>query len=70
MTNKTKVLIIESEAGWGQKIDDVLEFDTPEEAILYCKDYNTTHNPPLADTPNWYMYAKLDGDNSYTMLRH
>ena len=38
-----KVLIIESEAGWGRKVDREIEFDSEEEAIQYCKDYNNNH---------------------------
>lgn len=61
---KVKVLIIESERGWGQKVDEVKEFDTEAEAEQFCRDYNTKFNPPLKDgepTPNWYMYARMDG---------
>lgn len=63
----TKVLIIESESGWGQKVDEVLEFPTYEEADKYCREYNTKHNPPLPATPSWYMYAKIEGE--YGMKR-
>ena len=56
----TKVYIIESEAGWGQKVDEVKEFDTKEEAEQFCRDYNNKHNPPSNKTPSWYMYAKLE----------
>ena len=51
-----QVYIIESERGWGQRVDDVLEFDTQEEADQYAKDYNSTHNT-AAEVPDWYMYA-------------
>ena len=54
----TKVYIVESESGWGSRIDETMEFDTKEEAITYCKDYNNRHN--TADSvPSWYMYATL-----------
>ena len=65
----TKVLIIESEAGWGQKIDEVKEFPTYDEAVTFVKDYNNKYNPPMDITPSWYMYAKLEDDNSYSMMR-
>lgn len=55
---KTKVHIIESELGWGSKIDEVLEFDTRAEAEKYAKDYNDKYNPP-GPTPDWYMIAKV-----------
>ncbi len=55
------VHIIESEIGWGSKIDDTLEFDTYEIARKYCVDYNVKHNTPDGSniTPDWYMYASL-----------
>lgn len=55
---KTKVYIIESERGWGSKIDEVKEFDTPELAATFVKDYNDKHNPP-GPVPDWYMVASL-----------
>ncbi len=54
------VNIIESERGWGSKIDEVIHFPTAEEADQYVKDYNTKYNPPvksLNDVPDWYMKA-------------
>lgn len=65
---KTKVFIIESEAGWGSKVDSEEEFDTEEEAIAFCKEYNDKYNPP-GPTPEWYMYARLENQNFYGMLR-
>jgi len=57
----TKVYIIESEAGWGQKVDEVKEFDTHEEAVEWATAYNDEHNPP-GPTPSWYMYARVEGE--------
>jgi hypothetical protein len=34
------VNVIESERGWGQKVDDVKEFDTIEEADEFVKTFN------------------------------
>ncbi len=48
--------IIESEAGWGSKVDDTITFPTKEEAVAYVKYYNDKYNPP-GPTPSWYMYA-------------
>ena len=65
-----KVLIIESERGWGQRVDEEKEFQTREEAEAFCREYNDKHNPPLAETPNWYMYARLEDQPHFTpMLR-
>lgn len=58
-----KVFIIESELGWGQKVDEVLEFPTKEEAEKFCKIYNDKYNPP-GPAPNWYMYARLEDEIS------
>ena len=55
---RTKVIIIESERGWGAKVDEEIEFDTLEEARKYAKDYNDKWNPP-GPVPDWYMYAKV-----------
>ena len=55
-----RVQIVESEAGWGQKVDEVKEFATQEEAEAFVRQYNATHNPP-GPTPEWYMFAKLEG---------
>jgi len=52
---KVKVLIIESERGWGQKVDEVKEFDTEAEADTFIADYNKENNKDKV--PDWYMYA-------------
>jgi len=54
---KVRVQIIESERGWGQRIDETIYFDTKEEAELYCKEYNSKNNE--ASVPEWYMYASI-----------
>lgn len=65
----TKVYIIESERGWGQKVDEVKEFPSHEEAEKFCREYNSKHNPPMDKTPDWYMYAKIYGDKDFGMMR-
>lgn len=50
----------EFEAGWGNKRDDLLEFDSPEERTAWVTAYNGKHNPdmgPDARAPSWYMVA-------------
>ena len=54
-----RVDIIESEAGWGQKIDETIQFDKLEEAEKFVYDYNQKYNPPKENTPSWYMIAVL-----------
>lgn len=64
----TRVLIIESEKGWGQKVDAVMDFDSYDEAENYVRDYNRANNPE-GPTPDWYMYARIEGDTSFGMKR-
>jgi len=61
MTIPTKVVIIESERGWGQKVDEVKEFPTLQDAEAFVKQYNDQHNPP-GPVPDWYMVAMLQKD--------
>ncbi len=52
--------IIESEAGWGSKIDETKEFDSLEERDKFVKEYNEKYNKHLGPgkpTPSWYMIA-------------
>jgi hypothetical protein len=55
---KTNVLIIESERGWGQRVDEIIEFETRELAEEYAKNYNAKYNNE-PEVPGWYMYAKV-----------
>jgi hypothetical protein len=64
-----KVEIIESERGWGQRVDEVMTFDTKEQAEKFCRDYNSLHNTPMDAAPDWYMYARLASDPYGPMLR-
>lgn len=56
-SEKVRVAIIESERGWGQRVDEVREFDTLKEAEDFIKDFNKDNNQ--ATVPDWYMYARL-----------
>jgi len=51
------VQIIESERGWGARVDEVKEFPTREAAETFCKDYNKSNN--LDVVPDWYMFARI-----------
>lgn len=46
---------IESERGWGSKVDDVSWFRTKEEAEAYIKKFNSRNT--AATAPDWYMRA-------------
>ena len=39
-----KVQIIESELGWGQRVDEVKEFDSLEKANEFVKEFNSHNN--------------------------
>ena len=57
MEVKVKVNIIESERGWGQRVDEVKEFDTLEEAEAFCTRFNAGNTANV--TPDWYMRADI-----------
>lgn len=50
-----KVQIIESERGWGQRVDEIKEFKTLEEAKTFVTEFNSHNN--LDFPPDWYMFA-------------
>jgi hypothetical protein len=63
MTDKNKIPrprwrvdMLESERGWGQKVDESFYFKTKEEADKYVKDYNEKHNNK-SEVPDWYIKA-------------
>jgi transcriptional regulator CtsR len=55
MGKQTKVYIIESERGWGQKIDEIKKFESEEEADKFIKKFNSKNDKNIV--PDWYMYA-------------
>jgi len=57
MSKKFKVYVIESERGWGQRIDETRFFDTKEEAVEFVKDFNSHNTDDVV--PDWYMRAEL-----------
>ena len=60
MSKQYSVDIIESESGWGSKIDEVKFFDTEEEAKAFVKEYNEKYNSSPV-VPGWYMVAQYVG---------
>jgi viroplasmin and RNaseH domain-containing protein len=58
--------IIESERGWGQRVDETKTFPSREAAEKFCREYNKDNNK--ATVPDWYMYARIRGDE-WGMLR-
>jgi len=55
-----RVDMIESERGWGQKLDETLYFDNEQEAKDYANEYNKTHNNKDY-VPDWYIRAEYRG---------
>lgn len=48
--------MLESELGWGQKIDDTYYFLSHEDACEYVRRYNKEFNSRDV-TPSWYIMA-------------
>ena len=51
-----RVDIIESERGWGQRINETVYFDDLEEAQQFVTRFNSSNTAPR--TPDWYMFAE------------
>lgn len=60
LTTAYRVDIIESERGWGSKIDETMYFDNEAEARKYARDYNDKYNT-ATEVPDWYMRADYVG---------
>lgn len=57
MAYKRQLLLIESERGWGSKVDEILYFDNDQLANDYIKEFNSKNSANSA--PDWYMRAEL-----------
>jgi len=51
-----KIAVIESEAGWGAKIDDWMVCLSVEDAKAFEKEFNSKNTESSA--PDWYMMAE------------
>lgn len=49
--------IIESESGFGQKVDETKHFTTLDEANVFFEEFNEYNRQPENRVPGWYMYA-------------
>ena len=47
--------IIESERGWGSKVDERKYFPSYEDAYKFMVEFNRKNN--LSEVPDWYMYS-------------
>jgi hypothetical protein len=67
-----KIPVIESERGYGSKVDDYMICKSVEDANTFIKEFNSKNNE--SSTPDWYMYAEqtLDpidlNDEQYNVL--
>ena len=59
MTRKYYVNIYEFERGWGNRLEEVKEFDTEEEALDFVQEFNSVNDKPYV--PDWYMVAEYCG---------
>lgn len=57
--NTYAVDLIESERGWGQKIEETKYFYTEEEARRFERDFNAQNDEDYA--PDWYIFAQYGG---------
>lgn len=51
------VTIIESERGWGQKVDEIRYFDSADVAYKFVEEFNSKNN--AIAVPDWYMMAQV-----------
>jgi hypothetical protein len=51
-----KVPVVESEAGWGRKIDDWMVCQSMEDAKLFEEEFNSVNEDGPA--PDWYMQVE------------
>lgn len=49
-------VIVESERGWGQKIDEIKEFPSAEERDKFIAEFNSYN--ASSTVPDWYMVAE------------
>ena len=55
-TMRFRVDIIESERGWGQKIDSQKFFESADDAYKFVDEFNAQNNKDYV--PDWYMVAR------------
>lgn len=68
----SKIAVIESELGWGRKIDDYMVCLTQEDSLKFKKEFNSENTDET--TPDWYMVCEGDpipvdlSENQYSEL--
>jgi hypothetical protein len=56
MAMRFRVDIIESERGWGQRIDEQRFFNSADAAYKFQEEFNKVNTAPTA--PDWYLQAQ------------
>ncbi len=51
-----KMTVIESESGWGRKVDDYMVCLNVEDGLAYQKEFNARNTADTA--PDWYMQVE------------
>jgi hypothetical protein len=51
-----KIPVIESESGWGRKVDDYMVCLSMEDAMAFEKEFNARNT--ATSTPEWYMQVE------------
>ncbi|HEX2204541.1 MAG TPA: hypothetical protein VHG91_14615, partial [Longimicrobium sp.] len=62
-----KVYIVESEADWGRRVDEEIEFTSREEAERYADEYNASFNRGPVRS-EWSMVAKVERADGRSVL--
>ena len=52
------IAVIESEKGWGSKVDDYMVCLSPEDALAFKTEFNAENDKDTV--PDWYMYAEAN----------
>lgn len=58
---KYQVNMVESEAGWGSRIDEKKYFDEDQQAKDFVREYNQQYNNQ-STVPDWYLKAEYVGE--------
>lgn len=67
MGRTVKVYLVESEADWGRRVDEEVEFNTREEAERWAREYNASYNSgPIRS--EWSMIAMVERLDGYSVL--
>jgi hypothetical protein len=58
-----KIPVIESEKGWGRKIDDYMVCIDSKDCLVYKQDFNAKNTEKIV--PNWYMIVEGEPESIF-----